>query len=554
MDNNKEAMSSKQEVEEDTICEIIFTTGTTGNPKGAMHSENGIISNTWNTIHGIGMKSNDIVLLSLPLSHSFGLRVMRACILLGTTIVLQNGSSFSKETCKNIIKYSCTGFACVTASMKMMIEQLGESVAADVFGKLRYIEFSAGAVESNYRKYLVELLPNTEIHNTWGSTESGGCFFLNVSKQINKIESMGKPRDLVQTKILHYDGYTANDQTSPHACGILSIRGDMLMTGYWGDPLLTENAMKDGWLITNDLVWKDKDGFFYMLGRVDDMINVGGEKVSPVEIEEILLESPEIKECACIGVQDTKGNLGEVPILFICREKKCNDINWKKQILCTLTLRLDQYKIPTDIIEMELLPRNKMGKIDRNEIRKSWKKLNVESSQNPVLSNIFKRKSIRNFTDKEVSSEIIDLLLACGKSAPSGRNLHTRRFTVIYSKEEIEAFKNVIYQAAQRSNITVNGFYNPKVIIFVSDDRRNKDGIQDVSCAVENIMLAATSIGLGSVWLNMLMDLCDEENIREYLTKYDIPTKHWVWATVAIGWPTNDVIFSTRKEDTVKYF
>lgn len=541
-----------QKVEDTDTCEIIFTTGTTGTPKGAMHNRKAIITNTWNTINGIGMKESDIVLLSLPLSHSFGLRVMRAGLVLGATLILQEGSSFAKETVRNINKYSCTGLACVASSMKIMIEELGESVAAESFGSLRYIEFSAGAVEKNFREFLVKLLPNTEIHNTWGCTEAGGCFFINISNETNKMGSMGKAIDTVQVKILDYEGMEIV-RTGANASGKLAIKGEMLMSGYCEEENLEENTLKNGWLITNDIVWKDKDGYFYILGRCDDIINTGGEKVAPQEIENIAMEIQGIDECACLGVEDIHGHMGEIPILFVHKGKKCV-ASWKKELTDLLNLRLAKHKVPKEIIEIEYLPRNTMGKIDRKELKKIWNKSLKKPPLNVVFENILSRRSIRHFSDQDVERHIVEQLVECGKNAPSGKNLHTRRFTVLYTRKQVEKFKDVVYRTAKANDIAVNGFYNPKVLILVSDDRRNKDGIQDVSCAVENIMLAATSLGMGSVWINVLMDLCDDEDIRKCLQEYGIPEKHWVWATIVLGWPANKETFIERKDDIVTFF
>ena len=541
-----------QKTEDTDICEIIFTTGTTGAPKGAMHNRKAIITNTWNTINGIGMKENDIVLLSLPLSHSFGLRVMRAGLVLGATLIVQEGASFAKETVKNISRYSCTGLACVASSMKIMIEELGESVAAESFGSLRYIEFSAGAVEKKFREFLVKLLPNTEIHNTWGCTEAGGCFFINLSSETEKMESMGRALDTVQAKIVDYEGAEIV-QTGPYASGKLAIKGEMLMSGYCGEERLEEDLLKNDWMITNDIVWKDNDEYFYMLGRCDDIINIGGEKVAPQEIENVAMEIQGIAECACLGVEDIYGHMGEIPILFVRKEKKCV-ATWKKEMTELLNLRLAQHKVPKEIVEIEYLPRNTMGKIDRKELKKVWNKSFGKTPINVVVENIMSRRSIRKFSDQGVEKHIVEQLIECGKSAPSGKNLHTRRFTVLYTRKQVEKFKKVVYKTAKANDIPVNGLYNPKVLILVSDDRRNKDGIQDVSCAVENIMLAATSLGLGSVWINVLMDLCDEENIRQCLYEYGIPEKHWVWATIALGWPANNGTFTERKEDIVTFF
>ena len=126
--------SYKKPAPED-ISEVIFTAGSTGKPKGTMHTLKGIDCNMQNTWQGIGMEDTDIILLPLPLNHSFGMRVLRSALLIGATVVLQNGSVSVKETESNIKSYNCTALACVATAMEIMLQQIDEPKVADVFGR-----------------------------------------------------------------------------------------------------------------------------------------------------------------------------------------------------------------------------------------------------------------------------------------------------------------------------------------------------------------------------------------------------------------------------------
>lgn len=132
--------------DEHAIAEIIFTTGTTGKPKAAMHSIAGIVCNTSNTISGIGMKPDDVILLPLPLNHSFGMRVLRSALQIGACVVLQSGAVFADALIGSIEKFNCNAMACVSATMEAVLQEIGEEKLTEAFSKLRYIEFSAGAV------------------------------------------------------------------------------------------------------------------------------------------------------------------------------------------------------------------------------------------------------------------------------------------------------------------------------------------------------------------------------------------------------------------------
>ena len=532
------------------IGELIFTTGSTGKPKGTTHTLKGINCNMKNTWHGIGMLDTDIILLPLPLNHSFGMRVLRSALLIGATIVLQNGSVFIKETESNIESYSCTALACVSTAMEMMLQQIDETKVGDVFGRLRYIEFSAGAVPVQLRKKLLRLLPNTEIHNTWGSSESGGCLFLNLKECPDKIESMGKPLDNIQVCLIEQDNNKILEGIGEKVIGKMALKGDMQMIGYWGQEDLSKEILKDGWLIMSDLVWKDSDGYFYMIGRADDIINTAGEKVSPNEIETVVNQYLNVKESACVGVKDPDGVLGEIPIIYIVADKNLINLNSLKEYLAQ---KLSSYKIPSHFIFLDSLPRNAMGKIERKKLRKMWEDSKGIESLNPVLQNIFQRRSIRNFTNQSIPKDILELLIEAGKAAPSGKNLKTRRFTVIQSENEIRRLKEITKEILVREKKTLNGFENPKVLILISNDRRNQDGIQDSACSAENIMLSATSFGLGSVWLNGLMTICDIPEIRMKLDEYKIPKNHIVWAAIALGYPETTGIPPEEKGNVVCY-
>lgn len=542
-----------ENLDSDEVIELIFTSGTTGKPKGTAHTIRGIECNTLNTVKGIGMLDSDVILLPLPLNHSFGLRVLRAAFFIGATVVLQNGSIFAKVTERNIEKYSCTAMVLVATAMEMFLDEVGEEEVSKTMGKLRYIEFSAGAVSGRLRKKLAKLLPNTEVYNTWGSSETGGSLFINTNREAEKGTSIGRPLDNIEIGIFAEDEDRLLDGSGENVKGRMALKGDMVMKGYWKQDELNEKTFVNGWLLTNDIIWRDKDGYIYMLGRADDIINIAGEKVSAIQIEELLLQMDGISSCGCIGVEDTESHLGQYPVVYYtCNSNNSNEINLET-ITQYLVTKMDNFKVPRKAIQVNNIPLTKMGKINRKALKSMYKDSGSSIANNPVIKNLLNRHSIRNFTEEPVSDEIIKVLLEVAKSAPSGKNLQTRRFTVIKNEKQIERLKKIIAMVAKREGTSFNGFNNPKVVILVSNDRRNKDGIQDASCSVENMLLALSSLGLGGVWNNSLMDICDEEEIRQILNEYEIPKNHNVWACVAIGYPAEEPIIFERKGNIVHY-
>lgn len=538
-----------QKAEEDQLCELLFTTGTTGKPKGVMLSCRCIYANMLNTWHGIGMLASDIVLNPLPLNHSFGMRVLRAALFIGATVVLQNGFTFAKEIENNIRRYQCTAMVCVPASIEIIYRQMQDKFS-EILGTLRYLEFGAGSVSVDMKKKLLRALPDTQLFNTWGSTETGGAIFLNITQDADKLASLGTVVKGIEIKFVNEQN-EAVDAVDTDTAGRMLLRGDMQMEGYWHNKELTEETIRDGWLCTSDLAYRDSDGFIYMIGRADDIINVGGEKVSPVEVENIAQEYEEIRECACIGVSDKEGILGQIPVLFVVAE---NGVFDEEKLLKYLTTHMEKYKIPHEFISIDALPRNKMKKLDRKALHHIYEERNDINIMNPVIANLLSRRSVREFTDEAIDRRLLDMILKAGYYAPTGHNLQTWRFTVITSSEKIQQLKDTVKEQALKSNIHFYGFENPKVIILISNDRRNEDGIQDASCAAENIMLAAWSYGIGSVWLNPLMKLCDEPEIRQLLNEYDTPRHHIVWSMIAMGYPRTPGKLLAKKENVVNFY
>lgn len=322
------------------------------------------------------------------------------------------------------------------------------------------------------------------------------------------------------------------------------------MSGYYKMPELTTETVRDGWLLTNDIVYLDEDGYVYILGRADDMINTGGEKVSPIEVEHVALEYPGVGECACIGVEDPAGISGQIPVLYLT----VRQADFDKKCFCKyLSKQLENYKMPKHCMILEEIPRNSMKKIDRKKLRELWKESKDQDYMNPVMLGLLNRRSVRKFTSQSIDKKILEKILLAGIYAPNGGNLQTWKFIVVQERRKIENLKIVAEMVAERRNISVYGFENPQNLILVSNDRRNRTGVQDASCAAENMLLAAQSYGLGGVWLNHLMEICDEPEIREQLNQYGVPPQHIVWAIIGIGYAEGDGVPHVRRKDVISY-
>ncbi len=535
---------------EDTLSEILFTTGTTGKPKGVMLSYQSVYNILKNTMEGIHIDSDVVMLLPLPLNHSFALRVLRAVLYAGGTVVLQNGFTFAKEVENNIETYHCTGMACVPTSYEVMKSQMQDKLVP-VLSQLKFMEFGAGSLTIRQRKEITDCMPQLQVYNTWGSSESGGAIFCNVTEVVKdpvKIASLGKPlENKVEVKIVDSNGNTIqSDKDHP---GRMVIKGDMKMVGYWNNSEATKQTLVDGWLVTGDMAYMDEENNVYMLGRADDIINVGGEKVSPIEVENIACQYEYVKECACIGATDPDGITGQIPVLFVATKPGYVEEELHKFIAS----KAERYKLPQRYIIVESLPRNRMQKIDRKALKKMWENQQSVQLMNPVIESILTRHSIRKFTDTEIPKEMLEMILKCGYHAPSGHNMQTWKFTVLTKQEDIQKLKEATQIASQENNVHFYGWENPKVLILVSNDDRNANGCQDASCATENILLAAHSYGLGAVWLNPFRTLRHVKPVEDILDGFEIPSGHTVWSAVALGYPVGEGTALKKKDNVVKF-
>ncbi len=544
-----EAACTKIDPAADDIAEILFTTGTTGMPKGVILTYVSVYHILSNTIKGIGIREDDCLLLPLPLHHSFALRVLRAVLYQGGTVVLQNGFTFAKEAEKNVEAFGCNALAAVPASFEVMKSQMQEAFAR-VLGKMRYIEFSAGSLSIRQRREITALLQDVQIYNTWGSSETGGAIFCNVSEAVHdktKAGTLGKTLPGVRARVVDTEGNEIESDAS-HP-GRLALKGDMLMAGYWSQPELTKQMLKDGWLITGDMVYQDADGFLFMLGRADDIINTGGEKVSPIEVEEMAGQYEWIRECACIGTDDPDGVLGQVPVLFVSVKSGYQEDG----LLKFLSENMERYKIPKKIVSIQEIPRNHMYKPDRQKLLWMWENREAMDFMNPVMQALLARRSIRSYTDQKIPRQILDMILKAGYHAPSGHNMQSWRFTVLTRQSDLLLLKEKAEEAARKNSVYFYGWGNPSAMVLVSNDKRNPDGCQDASCAAQNIMLAAYSYGIGSVWLNPFMTLRSAEPVKSVLDAFGIPENHIVWAAVALGYPVSEGAALKKKEDVVRY-
>lgn len=547
-----------QGVDPDAISEIIYTTGTTGKPKGIMLTNDSVYHSMCAVIDGLQLTEQERYLLPLPLNHAYAIDTLRAVLFQGATVVLQNGFLFADDTRWNIEELECSAMSMVPSAIGVLKAQFGDRFS-EILGHLRFIKFGAGQFGIALQRELVEALPNTIIYNGWGSSETSTAFLLNVTEKVKDgldTPSIGKPEQGVEIRFLDEEGQYLEATDANHP-GRLAVKSKCIMAGYWNKEELTAETRKNGFILTSDLAYQDEQGYVYLLGRADDIINIGGEKVSPLEIENIAEQYDGIRECACIGVADQGEGFDKIPVLFV--SVTGSDFDKTIQGLKNyLNERLERFKIPREYIPIAKLPRNRMKKIDRKQLHKIYESRTAETSlsqeeTNPVLQALLTRRSIRSFTDQAVPRETLDLILKAGYYAPTGHNMQTWRFTVLQDVDQIRHLKETIATTAKANKLPFYGFENPNVVIIVSNDTRAISPCEDASAAIENILLAAHALGLGAVWIGALKTLRHQEPIQSLLDDYGIPATHDIYGVVNIGYPSAAGRLLAKKTDVVHY-
>lgn len=339
-------------------ADILFTTGTTGLPKGVALSFLNEASAARNINQQIGNSEEDVELLALPASHSFGLGRIRCMLSIGATIVLLGSFASMKKFFGALDKYPVTGFGMVPASWAYISKMSGERISKFA-NQLKYIEIGSAAMPIEEKHHLKRLLPDTNIWMHYGLTEASRSAFLSFDDK-EHLSTAGKSAPNVEIAIFSAEGV----KLSAGQEGELCVQGDHVCSKYWNLP--EEDFKKDffgKWFRTGDIGSLSDDGYLSLVGRSKEIINVGGKKVNPQEVEDILISYPGVKDCACVGMPDPV--LGEVVRGCIVSNEKL-DLDALKTFTAS---RVENYKVPIKFDFVEKIPRTSSGKIQRLKLK-----------------------------------------------------------------------------------------------------------------------------------------------------------------------------------------
>ncbi len=355
---------------EDPYC-ILYTSGTTGHPKGAVLPHRQILWNCINTVISWGLTEKDVSPIFTPLFHAGGLfAFLTPIVYVGGRLVLAR--TFEADASLHaIVEQNCTVILGVPTLFQMW-QETGYFTSAD-FSRVRFF-ISGGApcpvsLMQHWRQQ-----KGVVFRQGYGLTEVGtNCFSMTDEESLRKSGSVGKP--IFHSRMRLIDPETGADVPSGET-GELLISGPHVCSGYWRDPESTASAIRDGWFHTGDMARKDEDGFFYIVGRYKDMIKSGGENIYAAEVEAVFRQHPAVADAALIGVPDQKW--GEVGVIFI--QLKAGSQTSERELLEFCSGQLARFKIPKQLIFIPSLPYSPYGKVLKSELRKQYPMLAASDS------------------------------------------------------------------------------------------------------------------------------------------------------------------------------
>lgn len=344
------------------LAVIIYTSGTTGKPKGVMLSHDNISANADSIIEYLKLTPDDKIMVILPFYYSYGMSLLTTHIKAGASLVIDNRFLYPNVVLDNMANEGVTGFAGVPSHYNILIKK--SALREFRLPKLRYVTQAGGAMSPEMIMEFRNILPEVKFYVMYGQTEAAARLsYLDPRYLPEKIGSVGKAIPGVELNLLGEDCLPVNTGEM----GEIFARGRNIMAGYWNAPDETAGALRGNWLATGDLARKDDDGFIYIISRKKEMIKSGANRISPMEIEEVVCQISGVLECAAVGVNDEI--LGEAIVLFVVDNGTRVS---EREIMLFCKQNLAPYKAPKEVRLVSSLPKTSSGKIKRAELLKTY--------------------------------------------------------------------------------------------------------------------------------------------------------------------------------------
>jgi acyl-CoA synthetase (AMP-forming)/AMP-acid ligase II len=347
------AAHDADEAELEGVSTILFTSGTTGVPKGVLLTDDGLLTNARSVVDYLQLRPEDRTLIFLPLHYSYPLSQLLTTWLAGGTVVLMKNLRFPRTVMKTIDEQGITGIAGVPASLGLLLDHAASSPRTP-----RYIMNAGGPLSDDLARRIQATFPDAELFNNYGCTEVGPrATSISYAEHPDRIGSIGRAISRVGVRLIRPD----LTEAEPMETAEIVLSGPTLMKGYYRDPETTARRTSRWGFHTGDFAYADRDGFLYFQGRNDDIFKSGGEKVSAREIEEVMLQYQGVREVAV--VPETDPLLGTVPIAYVVASDTSPPASQDLQVFCRS--RLSMHKVPRRILFLPRLERTATGKLQK---------------------------------------------------------------------------------------------------------------------------------------------------------------------------------------------
>lgn len=369
-------------IQRQDLAAIMFTSGSTGQPRGVMISHGNIIANTESIVEYLELTSDDSILSVLPFHYCFGTSLLHTHLAVGGTVLIDNRFRYPETILQRMIEENCTGFAGVPSHYQILLRT--SSIRKKQFPALRYVQQAGGHLAPVFLGQLREALPNTQVFVMYGQTEATARLsYLPPENLDTKAGSIGKGMTGVTLRVVDESG---NDvaQGDGGEVGEIVATGENVALGYWA--ALEESAaiFRDGSLYTGDLAKVDEDGFIYVVDRAKDFLKCSGKRVSCSQIEDQLLAFEDLVEAAVVGIPDDV--LGEAVLAFVVpRAGAGEDLAGRLEQFCKTTM--PGHIQPKEIAVLQALPKNTSGKLARPKL-KEMAALRQRSAEAPARTSL----------------------------------------------------------------------------------------------------------------------------------------------------------------------
>jgi long-chain acyl-CoA synthetase len=347
------------------LASLIYTSGSSGDPKGVMLSHLNMVSAANSITSYLENTSHDIIMDALPLSFDYGLYQVLMSFSFGGTVVLEKSFTYPQKIIEQVIAEKVTGWPMMPTMIAILIRL--KNLKKHDFSNLRYITSTGQTLPQAHLSMLREFLPKVKIYSMYGLTECKRVSYLDPEKLDQKPNSVGKAMPNVEAYIVDNDGKEITQAGVP---GELVVRGSNVMQGYWNLPQETGKVLRPGLypgekaLYTGDIFEKDEEDYLYFLGRKDDIIKTSGFLVSPKEVENVLCQMADVIEAAVIGVDDEI--LGKAIKAFV--HLKSNAEVSEDEIFKYCSEHLEQHAVPRYVSICKALPKTSTGKIIKQSL------------------------------------------------------------------------------------------------------------------------------------------------------------------------------------------